>query len=380
MVRTMVWSRMRSTRCVLRTAIDSGYTRDFDLGVPLGDRDDDGNLRWHFFGDTVDHRKWEAPTAGFVYDLQGPDAQAVTMPPAPPIVVQNQSGQPLAYGLGESAHGVGANPELVAEMAEVYWLALLRDQPLAALEKAPGSPVSAEIDQAAQHLGSLDFYQIAKGRHPRRRLTSHESLSRQNVFRGHTQGDRKGPYLSQFMLMGDEHIAQAHVAEDGQLSYGAIRIDMKVRKATSGRDYMTHWNEWLDVQNGADVGGTQEYEANPGPEKDAGFRFIATLRDLATYVHFDALYEAYLNACLWLLKANAPFDPNFPPPARRHQAHHRLRPLWRPAHPVLDDRGRDPRAEGRALPEVQHPSAPSARSAGRLDRCPRRKQIGRYRR
>ena len=120
-----------------------------------------------------------------------------------------------------------------------------------------------------------------------------------------------GPYLSQFMLMGDEHIAQAHAAEDGQLSYGAIRIDMKVRRAKSGRDYMTHWNEWLDVQNGADVGGTQEYEANPGPEKDAGFRFIATLRDLATYVHFDALYEAYLNACLWLLKANAPFDPNF---------------------------------------------------------------------
>ncbi|MGI9509600.1 MAG: vanadium-dependent haloperoxidase [Geminicoccaceae bacterium] len=295
----------------LRTAIDSGYTRDFDLGVPLGDRDDDGDLRWHFFEDAVGHRKWEAPTAGFVYDLQGPDAQAVTMPPAPPIVVQNQPGKVHGYTGDDSRHGVEANPELVAEMAEVYWLALLRDQPLAALDDAPGTPVNAEVQQAVDHLKSLDFYQHAKGKHPRRRLIGYEELTRQNVFRGHTAGEREGPYLSQFMLMGDEHIANAHATEDGKLSYGSIRIDMKVRKAKAGRDYMTHWNEWLDVQNGADVGGTQEYEPAMEGAGDAGFRFIATPRDLATYVHFDALYEAYLNACLWLLKAGAPFDPNF---------------------------------------------------------------------
>src|SRR5262249_51657696 len=34
--------------------------------------------------------------------------------------------------------------------------------------------------------------------------------------------------------------------------------------------------------------------------------------DLATYVHFDALYEAYLNACLILLDMGAPFDPGNP--------------------------------------------------------------------
>ena len=70
---------------------------------------------------------------------------------------------------------------------------------------------------------------------------------------------------------------------------------------------MTHWNEWLDVQNGASVGDVQTYV-----EELAGrFRFIAAPRDLATYVHFDALYEAYLNACIWLLNVKAPFDPNF---------------------------------------------------------------------
>ncbi len=53
-------------------------------------------------------RKWEAPTAGVVHDLQGPDAQAVTMLPAPEL----------------------GSDELAYEMAEVYELALLRDVPL----------------------------------------------------------------------------------------------------------------------------------------------------------------------------------------------------------------------------------------------------------
>ena len=63
-------------------------------------------------------------------------------------------------------------------------------------------------------------------------------------------------------------------------------------------------NEWLDVQNGADVRGRETYAS--------GYRFIATPRDMATYVHFDALYEAYLNACLILLGLGAPFDPGIP--------------------------------------------------------------------
>ena len=38
---------------------------------------------------------------------------------------------------------------------------------------------------------------------------------------------------------------------------------------------------------------------------------MKTPRDLATYVHYDALYEAYLNACLILLGMKAPLDPGF---------------------------------------------------------------------
>ena len=299
----------------LRTAIDNGFTRDFDLGVPLGNRDEmTGELQWKFFPDDTAHRKWEAPTAGFVYDLQGPDAQAVTMPPAPPIVTQSQHDSGSYYTKPISAHGIQANPELVAEMAEVYWLALLRDKPLTEFDEASGSGDS-DVEDAITHLRGLEFYETAIGKHPRRRrLDAFDTLNRQSVFRGHTPGERKGPYLSQFMLMGDRHLnghtPSGRTEEDGLLQYGSITIDQRVRTAVPGKDYMTHWNEWLDVQNGADVIGTQDYVLDSDPVHQP-FRFIATLRDLATYVHFDALYEAYLNACIWLLNAGAPFDPNF---------------------------------------------------------------------
>ena len=68
---------------------------------------------------------------------------------------------------------------------------------------------------------------------------------------------------------------------------------------------MTTWLEWLDVQNGADLRSMEAYEGKSR-------RFITTPRDLATYVHYDALYEAYLNACLIMLWYGVPFDPGIP--------------------------------------------------------------------
>lgn len=330
----------------LRTAIDSGFSRDFDLNVPLGDRipPNTGDLQWRYYNandpisgqidlatntdgtprpDGEQHRRWEAPTAGYVYDLEGPDCQAVTMPPAPTIVVQTST-SPYAYKVSktdykQTGHSIEANPELVAEMAEVYWWACLRDTPFGAFDNESrnlGDDGVAKVESAAGYLAALPFYDEAGPHHPRRRFVyDYATLDRQNVLRGHTPGDRKGPYLSQFMLLGNEHLGlgdpvnnKPHITKDGQLQYGSLRVDMRVRQATPEHNYMTHWNEWLDVQNGADVGGTQTYVDKAATD---AFRFIATPRDLATYVHFDALYEAYLNACLWLLNVKAPVDPNF---------------------------------------------------------------------
>ena len=65
-------------------------------------------------------------------------------------------------------------------------------------------------------------------------------------------------------------------------------------------DYMMDEDSFLAVQDGKDAMQKQAFTS--------GRRLIATPRDLATYVHFDALYQAYLNACLILLAQGAPFD------------------------------------------------------------------------
>ncbi len=130
----------------------------------------------------------------------------------------------------------------------------------------------------------------------------------QNAFRGTSFGDTTGPYISQFLTRGTPEIGfKNDNVIDGRIAYGAITLRNRVRVATPNKDYMTSWEWWLDVQNGADLRGTETY-VNKGER----YRYITTPRDLATYVHHDALYQAYLNACLALLSMGAPFDPGLP--------------------------------------------------------------------
>lgn len=92
--------------------------------------------------------------------------------------------------------------------------------------------------------------------------------------------------------------------------YGAQELSLKVVRVVENKDWMTTYAAWVDVQNGADVGDAQ----SPDFETDlwARTKFISTPRDLATYVHFDALYQAYLNACLVMLAERVPFDEGLP--------------------------------------------------------------------
>lgn len=241
-----------------------------------------------------DVRAWESQGAGLTFDLEGPDARAVTMPPCPSLDSQ----------------------ELIAEMGELYWMALCRDVPFADWGTDP------TIDKAHNSLKRLRWFRRDKTLAldgttdtlpeslARRRILSDNGnapVPLEKLFRGDTPGEQVGPYLSQFLLIGNTGINgndTAHALSDGMVAYGALRIDQRVRVATQGKDYMTSWPEWLDVQNGADVRGRETY--------DSGYRFIATPRDLVTYVHYDALYEAYLNACLIMFGLGVPVDPGLP--------------------------------------------------------------------
>lgn len=293
-------------------AIDSGDPRDFTslrLGPLNADRthpDDSSNpskpaYNWAVAANRescTKVRAWESQGAGLTFDLEGPDAQALTMPPAPKLDSQ----------------------ELWAEMAEVYWMAVLRDIPFTNyFSKQTPHVLVKDAQLSLAQFAWFDEAQTGKltpsDRFPealsRRRVipSDTDAIPLDQLFRGVTRGDEVGPYISQFLLLGNRGVHPEDKAQEitaGAIAYGSIRIDQKVRVAKPELDYMTQWDEWLDVQNGADVRDRDCFDTN------VRYRFITTPRDLATYVHYDALYEAYLNACLVLLGMKAPFDPGIP--------------------------------------------------------------------
>ncbi|WP_299404899.1 vanadium-dependent haloperoxidase [Acaryochloris sp. IP29b_bin.148] len=239
---------------------------------------------------TNDFRQWEAPTAGVVFELEGPDAQAVTMPPAPPLV--DASGN--------------VNPELVFEMAEVYELAILRDQPFNDFETGTAN---ADITNSIARLNALSYITNGQPGRPRK-VDSAGELDPQTVFRGSSPGVEVGPYLSQFLLIGNTDRNGNGSVDQGLITYGVLHIDQKVPLAQPGEDYMREMDDYVLVQRGIRPG-PENYVPDGGASSRPLRRFISTPRDLATYVHYDALYEAYLNACIILLEMGTPFDPSF---------------------------------------------------------------------
>lgn len=255
-------------------------------------------------------RAWESQAAGLLLDLEGPDPHAVTMPPAPSL----------------------ESKELTAEMAEVYLMALLRDTHFSQFrDSCLGKQHTADhgkdiqckphidVKKATHILKKLDWFNcnccdLDEDEQARQR--TQDDLQCQTLFRGYATGDHDGPYLSQFLLIGNGGINSCDGAynlknkqnnpTESYVSYGALRIDQKVRFAEPCKDYMTTFEAWVDVQNGAKTNGLELYIDNPSN------RYITTPRDLATYVHYDALYEAYLNACLIMLGMGVPTDPGIP--------------------------------------------------------------------
>lgn len=258
-------------------------------------------------------RGWESPISGHTFDLMGTDADGTGMPEAPKV----------------------GSAELSAEMAEVYCAALMRDEPFITWD-AEGPEVKPHVEA----LKKLPFFASetglddqAKKRRAARLING--PISGATLFRGSTPGAMKGPYISQFMLVGNaergnpspddgaqesigaQNRAQsfgfresvlgegALKAEDGVILYGVQGIPQVFKGHAEKIDHMTSWSAWHDVQNGADLKNVADYfQDHP--------RFIHTPRDLATYVHFDALYQAYLNAVLILSGMGADTDIGLP--------------------------------------------------------------------
>ena len=247
-------------------------------------------------GQAPQWRGWESPRAGHYYSLEGPDADAVSMPAAPEL----------------------GSVELSGETAEVYALALLRDMSFAQIaangtDQTPsGIPVqniiAALLDTQWYDTAPIAGLSLQERRRRAARVESHDlhdvdnppqslTFESDDLFRGSAPGVRSGPYISQFMLQGNRMVRDPDddtLYSGASIVYGSQEIDQKAAFFPEAIDYMLHWNAYLDVQNGADFTGANRTSHEPR-------RFIDTPRDLATYVRFDQLYQAYLNGCLIML-------------------------------------------------------------------------------
>lgn len=153
-------------------------------------------------------------------------------------------------------------------------------------------------------MNALPYAQAGFPNRPRK--TEGGVMTRQTAFRGSSPGVEAGPYISQFLWIGNDDQSGTTGPASGLITYGGQTIDQRVLRAADGDDYMQEWADWLDVQRGYDVN-----NCGPGQSFDGTRRFIYTPRDLATYVHYDALYQAYLNATIILLGMQTPFDSGF---------------------------------------------------------------------
>lgn len=207
-------------------------------------------------------RRLTSPQSGFAYELEGGDPQSFVQPPAPAF----------------------AGRELCAEIAENYWMALLRDVPFS---EYPTHPTARAAAADLSNFGA-DF----KGA-----KTSAGRATPQLLFRGVTAGDRVGPWLSQYFYL--------------PCFFGANEIDQRIVTAAphdaslnggpgGGRDYLTTWADWLSSQNGA--------APATGGVLDPARRYMRMGRDIASWVHVDVLFQGYFQAFLCLAGLGAPAD------------------------------------------------------------------------
>lgn len=217
-------------------------------------------------------RRLESPQAGYNFDLEGKDYYQLINRPSP---VDPSIAFPPAYKF--------ASLDEAVEIIENYWQAITRDV--------------AFIDYEGSGLVAKASEDLTNYVHSYHGPLDHGAVTPRVYSRGVLPGDTKGPFLSQFFLR--------------DIPYGAQTIPAKIRTpvASTVNDFMTTQSEWRMIQTGQTPNRQTAYD---------GIRFVRSGRDLAEYVHNDAIYQAYLNAALILMTPasmgglGVPINPNNP--------------------------------------------------------------------
>jgi hypothetical protein len=277
--------------CTYLRALASGKPSDFELiplgcggcGSPAGQAqleasgaisEEESRLAPPEATAEIRQRRLVTPQAGYNFDLEGKDYHQLVsrMPQAvdPPVAF------PPAF--------VFKSKEEAVEIIENYWQVLTRDVAFVNYNS------NGTVAQAASELNAQGT--LYKG--PR---DTNGQVTPRVYSRGILPGDTIGPFLSQLFLR--------------DIPYGAQTIDPRINSPaqTKSNNFMTDFDEWLRIQNGCTPARATIFD---------GKRYIRSGRDLAEYVHNDAIYQAYLNAALIMMTPpsmgglGVPLDPNNP--------------------------------------------------------------------
>jgi membrane-associated phospholipid phosphatase len=223
-----------------------------------------------------------SPQSGLAFEVEGRDAHSYVIPPAPAF----------------------ASREEAAEIAENYWMALLRDVPFS---QYPGNSVAIAAARDLTSFGA-DF----KGA-----KDSTGVVTPRLLFRGVTPGVKLGPWYSQFWYQ------PANVP----LGFGSNDISQRTQTllplGRGGKDYMTRFADWLLVQRGGNPLSANRIDPRSGAEIgtiDPALRYMRSGRDIAQWVHNDVLFQGYFQAFLVLAGLGAPLNPGNPYIGNRTQA------------------------------------------------------------
>jgi hypothetical protein len=147
---------------------------------------------------------------------------------------------------------------MATEMAELYWCALMRDVPFRDYD-----------DSALAHAAVRDL--LAAGYPP---------LTEATLFRGETDGDRRGPFVSQFLWR--------------DVPYGLGSLEQRFRVPSPGQAFLTTFPAWLESQRGGAARDSLRIDSAP--------RYISCYRDLVEYVHRDFSFQSFMDAALIILR------------------------------------------------------------------------------
>jgi len=208
------------------------------------------------------------------------DYNAIAQSPGAVLQFKNPQGANTFGLIGADPHALILPPpftfrsaEMAAEYIELAWMALARDVPFAQYGLEP-------ITQAAiTELNGLGNAYVGP-----------KPVTAANLFRANYTGNLVGPYLSQFFYL--------------PCLYGANVLDQRIRPTLAGVEFLTNFTEFLRVQDGLQPAESLTFEPN--------LRFMINGRDIAHYVHIDALYQAYHVATMILLGLNAPVSDTNP--------------------------------------------------------------------